>query len=1205
MKQLFFSLLLILSINHVTSQNCPAYSNSTQGTNEACGNQNYTLMIPNTGCNGEIFIDIETNFENGWGFNWTLESVSTGSVLGSGNNGNTTVTIGPIDPNTQGNSFDLIVHDPYGYGFLPGEYVDALQGGNVLAHVDSPGHAMFAANISISSATITIQTPSGPVTSTVGNCNDFIVQVPLSNNNYCNILNVNLPWTITCDVTGATLASGNHPVTVYPQVPTDPSDLVDITWNTTTCSWDVSANFDCTNADIGSIFDISPDPSTGPSNVCVDGNETFTVTYNGIPGSPNCCETAGPLVPITYENTIDPTGVVPSTSPFWSNSNHAGYINFPPNNSGGNATSIDLCLDVSNFCFHNNDPYYWVTIYVDGMVIYDQNFPTGGNMSNCFDLTDIPGYNQSSNVEIYVYPNSFSVDYGSFFFPNIINTVFVPNTNCNSLNRAQWTANITASIDVTFEEMIGSPLPCTNSSTLSYIGCGTPEPVVAEQTPASCNTPSTLIITNFDPSYTYDFTPTGPSVNSDGVIINATLGQTYEVIANDADCTSPPSTFINEEQLEEPGYTVSITEPTCNNDNGEIIIMPTSGANIAQYSIDNGATTQTSGVFSNLDAGTYSILVISDEGCQATSVETLNDLGTIYDASFDLIDFCEGESNGAQITGDAGGTFSILSPTNDGANIHPTTGEITNGVEGTTYTVEYAFGGLCPISEVQTITVLAIPNFSLTSVNPTTCSSTDGEITLSGLSPNTSYTVSYTGSGATIITSNTNGEIILSNLAPGTYNNFTVTAPTGCEFTYPSSISLTSPDNIMVNTAGGEICEGNSAIITAEGFPAGGTYLWSNGETTPSIQVNPSSTTTYSVTYSVDGCDVTEDALVIVNSLPNVNAGEDVQICENKTVTLNGSGAVSYVWNQGINNGVPFIPPAGTTTYTVTGTDANGCVNTDDVSVTVSPMPAPYFVGENLYGCAPLTASFTNMSTIDNNSVCRWDFGNGTTSNNCHDVTATYTQGGNYSVSLTIIDQNECSATYTAHDYVEVTPSAEASFTANPMIVSTMNPEVTFTNTSNNANQYIWNFGDGSHPSTATHPTHLFPDDESNSYVVTLIAINGEPECNDTTSMLIQVMEETIFYVPNSFTPDGDMYNETFKPIFTSGFDLFTYTLEIYNRWGETLFVSHDVEMGWDGTYGEGADYPAPNGVYVWKIKIREKNKDKFNEYVGHVTLSR
>lgn len=1204
MKQLFFSLLLILSINQVTSQNCPAYSNSTQGTNEACGNQNYTLMIPNTGCNGEIYINIQTNYANGYSFSWELESVLTGNVVGSGTNGNTTTTIGPINPNTQGNTFDLILNDPNGWGLIPGEYVEASQGATVLAHLTSVGHSIFAANITISSATISITTPSGIITEVSPQCKDFIVQVPLANSDFCSKLTVDLPWEIKCNVNQTVLASGTHTVTVNPSVPTSADDLVDITWNPTTCSWDVSANNDCDLLDIGSIFTISPDPNSLDYG-CASGNETFDVEYLGFPNSPDCCETAGPVDYISY-NTSSITGDAMVISSPFGGTNNAAHIHIPANNSGGNATSLSLCVDVSNYCrvpiggfFSTDNNSFYVFIFIDNVQVYMSPQLTTNNHNICIDLNDVPtGYNQSSTIDIYILPNT--------FYSGSIYTHYTPQKTCSSITQGEWLADINVSFDAEFEEMIGTPVVCTFNITESYLSCGiTPPTPVITTTAPTCDNDGISTITNFDPSYTYDFTPTGPSVNPDGVIINATLGQIYEVIANDAGCTSPPSTFINEEQLEEPGYTVSITEPTCNNDNGEIIIMPTSGANIAQYSIDNGATTQTSGVFSNLDAGTYSILVISDEGCQATSVETLNDLGTIYDASFDLIDFCEGESNGAQITGDAGGTFSILSPTNDGANIHPTTGEITNGVEGTTYTVEYAFGGLCPISEVQTITVLAIPNFSLTSVNPTTCSSTDGEITLSGLSPNTSYTVSYTGSGATIITSNTNGEIILSNLAPGTYNNFTVTAPTGCEFTYPSSISLTSPDNIMVNTAGGEICEGNSAIITAEGFPAGGTYLWSNGETTPSIQVNPSSTTTYSVTYSVDGCDVNEDALVIVNSLPNVNAGEDVQICENKTVTLNGSGAVSYVWNQGINNGVPFIPPAGTTTYTVTGTDANGCVNTDDVSVTVSPMPAPYFVGENLYGCAPLTASFTNMSTIDNNSVCRWDFGNGTTSNNCHDVTATYTQGGNYSVSLTIIDQNECSATYTAHDYVEVTPSAEASFTANPMIVSTMNPEVTFTNTSNNANQYIWNFGDGSHPSTTTHPTHLFPDDESNSYVVTLIAINGEPECNDTTSMLIQVMEETIFYVPNSFTPDGDMYNETFKPIFTSGFDLFTYTLEIYNRWGETLFVSHDVEMGWDGTYGEGADYPAPNGVYVWKIKIREKNKDKFNEYVGHVTLSR
>src|SRR5690625_7416896 len=81
MKQLFFSLLLILSINQVTSQNCPAYSNSTQGTNEACGNQNYTLMIPNTGCNGEIYLTISGSMS--FFGDWSLESILTGNTVAS------------------------------------------------------------------------------------------------------------------------------------------------------------------------------------------------------------------------------------------------------------------------------------------------------------------------------------------------------------------------------------------------------------------------------------------------------------------------------------------------------------------------------------------------------------------------------------------------------------------------------------------------------------------------------------------------------------------------------------------------------------------------------------------------------------------------------------------------------------------------------------------------------------------------------------------------------------------------------------------------------------------------------------------------------------------------------------------------------------------------------------------------------------------
>jgi len=77
---------------------------------------------------------------------------------------------------------------------------------------------------------------------------------------------------------------------------------------------------------------------------------------------------------------------------------------------------------------------------------------------------------------------------------------------------------------------------------------------------------------------------------------------------------------------------------------------------------------------------------------------------------------------------------------------------------------------------------------------------------------------------------------------------------------------------------------------------------------------------------------------VTVNPLPVVNAGADQTICIGAPVTLNGSGAVSYTWTNGVTNGVAFNPTT-TTTYTVTGTDANGCQNTDQVTVTVNPLP--------------------------------------------------------------------------------------------------------------------------------------------------------------------------------------------------------------------------------------------------------------------------
>ena len=97
--------------------------------------------------------------------------------------------------------------------------------------------------------------------------------------------------------------------------------------------------------------------------------------------------------------------------------------------------------------------------------------------------------------------------------------------------------------------------------------------------------------------------------------------------------------------------------------------------------------------------------------------------------------------------------------------------------------------------------------------------------------------------------------------------------------------------------------------------------------------------------------------------------------------------------------------------------------------------------------------------------------------------------------------------------------------------------------------------------------------------------------------------EEQLFYVPNSFTPNVDGTNETFKPIITSGFYKGSDNLKIFNRWGEVVFESFDPDIGWDGTYGVGKYYPVQDGTYTWKITLRLLQNEDANVYVGHVNV--
>lgn len=108
--------------------------------------------------------------------------------------------------------------------------------------------------------------------------------------------------------------------------------------------------------------------------------------------------------------------------------------------------------------------------------------------------------------------------------------------------------------------------------------------------------------------------------------------------------------------------------------------------------------------------------------------------------------------------------------------------------------------------------------------------------------------------------------------------------------------------------------------------------------------------------------------------------------------------------------------------------------------------------------------------------------------------------------------------------------------------------------------------------------------------------------CVDTAYSFVNVKEEFIMYVPNTFTPDGDQFNNVFQPVLTSGFDPYSFHMLIFNRWGEVVFESYDFNAAWDGTYG---GKPVKDGTYIWKIEVSDKDDAHRRQLTGHVNVLR
>jgi PKD repeat protein len=297
---------------------------------------------------------------------------------------------------------------------------------------------------------------------------------------------------------------------------------------------------------------------------------------------------------------------------------------------------------------------------------------------------------------------------------------------------------------------------------------------------------------------------------------------------------------------------------------------------------------------------------------------------------------------------------------------------------------------------------------------------------------------------------------------------------------------------------------------------------------------------------------------VVANAAPSI-------ICEGESAVLSavasgGNPAYVYAWTPGGGVGSSqSVTPNATGNYSVMVTDANGCTAQDNVTLTVSPIPTPGFTADLFSGCAPVCINFSDTSisqpAVTINSWF-WDFGDGGTSADQNPYHC-YNDPGSFDVTLTVTTADGCSSTLDMPDFINSNPIPEASFTFSPVNPEASYPQVSFYNNCIGAGSWLWNFGDLSgSTSTLENPTFLFQD--TSCFTVTLIA-TSDSGCVDTTSEVICVNPVVAVYVPNAFTPNGDGVNDVFMP-YCSGLTADTYSLSIFNRWGQLVFVSDNVK---------------------------------------------
>jgi len=435
----------------------------------------------------------------------------------------------------------------------------------------------------------------------------------------------------------------------------------------------------------------------------------------------------------------------------------------------------------------------------------------------------------------------------------------------------------------------------------------------------------------------------------------------------------------------------------------------------------------------------------------------------------------------------------------------------------------------------------------------------------------------------------------------------TVTDQNGCKAS--ANITVAEPAKLSIDMIDSmAICKDSTITIvsSATGGTSPYTYQWNNGLFNNSITVTPTVTTTYSlVVTDSKQCNAQKSVKIKVYPQLDFTASSPVDsICLGESVVINtqatgGMGAPYTYYVNGLLTTTPIYlyPNDLQQTYQVLVKDGCNYTATVNIPIYVYPAASLNTSSDIMNGCAPLKVQF-NESSPDEGQTYVWNFGDNSsafTKNPKH----IFNNPGTYNITITVTNQHGCQVTNVIPAWITVYPLPIAQFISDPSIATVVKPEIVFTNYSTLADSVMWFFGDGD-SSNAYNPYHLYPAKVPGVYQVSLVVFT-QNKCTDTVRGIVEVRDVYTFYAPTAFSPDGDGINEVFY-VTGHGIKEETFSMKIYDRWGEIVFETDDISEGWDGRIKGGKE--APVGTYTWFIKFKDEQKIAHDEY-GKVTIIR